>query len=246
MSEIHFIMPMAGRGSRFKEVGFKFPKPLLEIYNKPFFYWATQSVRKFVDLASLEYVVLQEHIDKYQIDRKILDFFPEARIHALPDVTQGAVITCLKGIENISDNLPLIFNDCDQLFKSSEFNTFCKTDEKNEIAGILLTFYSQDRKYSFVGKDQDGNISMTVEKKVISNEAVCGCYYFSQADVFRKAAQTYIRNCEYQEYFMSGVYNILIQEKQCIKSMKTDFHVPFGEPEEYEKARGLDYYKELL
>ena len=246
MTEIHYIMPMAGRGSRFREKGFEFPKPLLEIYDKPFFFWATQSVRKFVHLASLEYVVLQEHIDKYQIDREILKLFPEANIHILPDVTEGAVITCLKGIENISDNLPVVFNDCDHLFKSTAFNTFCNAQDNDGIAGILLTFHSRDAKYSFIGKDAKGNVSMTAEKRVLSDEAVCGCYYFSQADVFRNAAQTYIQNCEYQEYFMSGVYNVLIHEKQCVKCMKTDFHVPFGMPEEYEEARVSECYKELL
>ena len=42
-------MPMAGRGSRFFENGFVMPKPLIEINDHPFFYWATQSIAKFVD-----------------------------------------------------------------------------------------------------------------------------------------------------------------------------------------------------
>lgn len=246
MSKIHLVMPMAGRGSRFREKGFAFPKPLLEIYGKPFFYWATQSVRKFVHIASLEYVVLQEHIDNYQIDKKILKLFPEANIHVLPDVTEGAVITCLKGTENISDNLPVVFNDCDHLFKSTEFNTFCNTQDNDQVAGILLTFYSKDAKYSFIEKDAIGNVKMTVEKKAISDEAICGCYYFSQTSIFTQAAQKYIQNCEYLEYFMSGVYNVLIHDERCVKSIKTDFHVPFGVPEEYEEARVSGCYKELL
>ena len=41
-------MPMGGRGSRFAEHDFSFPKPLIEIQNKPFFYWATKSVCKYI------------------------------------------------------------------------------------------------------------------------------------------------------------------------------------------------------
>ena len=44
--KIHYIMPMAGRGSRFNQEGFDLPKPLLEIYGMPFFYWATRSISK--------------------------------------------------------------------------------------------------------------------------------------------------------------------------------------------------------
>lgn len=244
--KVHYVMPMGGRGSRFSREGFDFPKPLIKIYDKPFFYWSTQSVRKFVELASLDFVVLQEHVDQYEIDKEILSYFPEAKIHVLPEVTEGAVITCLKGIENISDGLPVMFNDCDHLFKSTEFIKYCENDKEDGIAGILLTFPSDEAKYSFVGKDERGNVIRTVEKEVISNEAICGCYYFSDADTFRSASEEYLKKCNYSEYFMSGVYNIMIERKQNVRSMMTDFHVPFGVPEEYEEAKESMNYRELL
>ena len=53
MSKLHLILPMAGRGSRFFENGFVCPKPLIEISGKPFFYWATRSVEKYVDCADI-------------------------------------------------------------------------------------------------------------------------------------------------------------------------------------------------
>ena len=71
-TKVHLIMPMGGRGSRFSNEGFDFPKPLIQIYNNPFFYWATKSISKFIDLASLDFVVLQEHVDKYSIDKEII------------------------------------------------------------------------------------------------------------------------------------------------------------------------------
>ena len=119
--KIHYIMPMAGRGSRFNQEGFDLPKPLLEIYGMPFFYWATRSISKFIELSSINFVVLQEHVDNFSIDKVIKNFFPEARIIELPNVTEGAVITSMKGIEEINDELPIIFNDCDHLFKSEKF-----------------------------------------------------------------------------------------------------------------------------
>lgn len=36
-TKVHLIMPMGGRGSRFSNEGFDFPKPLIQIYNNPFF-----------------------------------------------------------------------------------------------------------------------------------------------------------------------------------------------------------------
>ena len=57
--KIHHVMPMAGKGSRFFQRGYHCPKPLITIYGNPFFYWATRSIQKFFDLASLDFVVLK-------------------------------------------------------------------------------------------------------------------------------------------------------------------------------------------
>ena len=89
-------MPMAGRGSRFFENGFVMPKPLIEINDRPFFYWATQSIAKFVDCADITFVVLEEHIRDHAIDREIKTYYPDAKIVALPEVTEGAAITALR------------------------------------------------------------------------------------------------------------------------------------------------------
>ena len=71
MSKLNLIMPMGGGGTRFGNHGFNLPKPLIEIYKKPFFYWAAQSILKFTDVESLTFVVLREHVEKFSIDKRI-------------------------------------------------------------------------------------------------------------------------------------------------------------------------------
>lgn len=244
MKKIHYIMPMAGRGSRFNRGGFDLPKPLIEIYGKPFFYWATTSISKFVNLYSISFVVLQEHVTEYSIDKIIKKFFPKANIIVIPNITEGAVITCIKGIERINDDFPIIFNDCDHLFKSEEFYRFCNSSLK--VDALLLTFKANEPKYSFIKRDQNNKIIMTVEKEVVSNEAICGCYYFKNKRIFLEAAKKYLFNCQYNEYFMSGVYNVMLSNDKIISSLETDFHVSFGIPEEFELAKKSQKYKELL
>ena len=50
MKRLNVIMPMGGGGTRFGNHGFNVPKPLIEIYGKPFFYWATQSLVKNIEI----------------------------------------------------------------------------------------------------------------------------------------------------------------------------------------------------
>ena len=244
-TSIHLVLPMAGRGSRFSENGYQIPKPLIQIYGKPMFFWAIQSIRKFVDLASLRIVVLEEHVINYKIDKIMLAFYPEVLIIVLPEVTKGAVMTCLKGIENIEDNKPVVFNDCDHYFSSTDFYQFCKQTKRTDADGALLTFKSNSPNYSYIKRDGEGGLIGTVEKKVVSNDAICGCYYFSSKATFSQAAEVYISICSDKEYFMSGVYDSLINTG-LVKTISTDFHVPCGTPDELNKAKKSKLYQSLL
>lgn len=56
----------------------------------------------------------------------------------------------------------------------------------------------------------------------------------------------YLKECNYSEYFMSGVYNTMIKNKLIIKNFTVDNHLPFGTPEEYEIAKNSDQFERLL
>ena len=232
MKKIHLIMPMAGAGTRFGNMGFNLPKPLIELNSKPFFFWAVQSVKKFVDVKDIVFVVLAEHIEKFNIDKKILSFYPNAIIHKLDHVLNGAVLTCQEGVKKIDDNLPILLNDCDHAFICNDLYNFCKISDFSSPDGALLTFKSDKAIYSYAKFDKKENLIKTVEKEVISNDAICGAYYFKNKEIFLKGVREYLNNCSYSEFFMSGVYNVLAA-RCCIKSFKLDEHISFGTPEEY-------------
>lgn len=237
MAKLHLVMPMAGRGSRFFENGFVMPKPLIEINDRPFFYWATQSIAKFVDCADITFVVLEEHIRDHAIDREIKTYYPDAKIVALPEVTEGAAITALRGTESLPDDEPLLFNDCDHLFLCKPFNEFCKAgDFANGPDGALLTFASDSPAYSYLQYGADGRVCHTVEKQVVSHDAICGAYYFKDKKTYAGACAEYLKNCEYKEFFVSGIYNVLAAQGARIAGFACDLHLPFGTPDEYRTA----------
>jgi len=233
--KFHLIQPMGGGGTRFltSEI---MPKPLININNKPFFYWATKSLCDNEFLKDITYVVLEEHIQKNNIDKEILKFFPNADIISLPKILNGAVLTCMEGVKNINDDLPIIFNDCDHAFKCIELFNFLENFDPN-IYGGLMTFKSNEAKFSYIKYDENSNIIGTVEKEVVSNDAICGAYYFKNKDVFLKYANLYLKTCSYKEFFMSGVYNELCKAGHKITKFETDLHLSFGTPEEYNEIK---------
>ena len=240
-------MPMAGAGSRFFKNGYMLPKPLIEIEKRPFFYWATRSVEKFIDISDLTFIVLKEHITGYSLDKLIYSYFPKAKVVVLPKVTSGSVSTCLEGINGINDDLPLLFNDCDHLFKCSKMNSLFRVDSGNiDLDGGLVCFKSNIPHFSYIKYDENGKIIGTAEKQVVSDNAICGAYLYKNAKLFREIAEEYLRDCPYKESFLSGMYNVMCSHNMRIKDFLLDYHVEFGTPEEYEKAKGSSYFKELL
>lgn len=240
----HLILPMGGAGSRFLSNGYIIPKPIIKIEDKPFFYWSAMSVRKFVEVTDITVVTLQQHVEQHRIDKLIYRYFPEARVIVLPEILPGPVYTCLEGVRDIEDDVPIIFNDCDHMFRSTAMNNVFK-EETIDFDGALLTFPSSEPQFSYVDYDAAGHVTGTVEKKVVSERAICGAYLFRNVTVFRTAAEKYVGNCTYSECFMSGIYNVLCADGKRVVTYPLDFHVEFGTPEEYEKAKNSSYFLQL-
>lgn len=235
--KLHLIMPMGGAGSRFFKNGFVIPKPLIEIKGKPFLYWATRSIEKYIDCADITFVVLKQHITDFHIDEVILKYFPHAIIEAVDfeEVKSGPVMTCLAGIRNINDDNPILFNDCDHMFSCDSFARDMNGGAW-DYDGALLTFESDQPQFSYI-QFEDNRIIGTVEKKVVSNQAICGAYMVRNAQMFRLMAREYLENCNYNEFFVSGIYNVMCEKQLEIKNFTVDFHVPFGTPDEYKTAQ---------
>ncbi|MCR5627648.1 MAG: glycosyltransferase family 2 protein [Lachnospiraceae bacterium] len=229
--KINLVMPMGGAGTRFSKEGYECPKPLIDLKGKPFFYWAAMSVIKKIDVEKMIFVILQDHADRFDLDKKILEYFPEAVIHYLPKVLNGAVYTCLEGAKYIDNDKPVIFCDCDLKFESTALNEFYAGDSI-DADGSLVTFNSDRDRYSYVKKNDEGYVIETAEKKVISNEAICGAYGFRSAGLFIGNSEEYVKDCPYNECFMSGVYNVMIKKGLKVRSFMVDDIVSFGTPEE--------------
>lgn len=236
MKKIHLIMPMGGGGTRFGNKGFNLPKPLIELQGKPFFYWAVQSVLKFVDVQDIIFVVLKEHVEQFQIDKVIKSYYPNAIIHIIPQVLNGAVLTCCEGLKEICDENPILFNDCDHAFVCDSFYEYCQKADFTESDGALLTFESSEPCYSYAKLNEAGNVIKTVEKEVVSNQAICGAYYFRNKEIFLQNVDSYLEKCAYKEFFISGIYNEMAEKDKVIRTFPTNVHISFGTPDEYDIA----------
>lgn len=225
------VMPMAGRGSRFARDGITLPKPLIELEGRPFFWWATESARRATPIGEMVFVVLEEHCRDHAIDRRIAEFYPDARILPIPQVTSGAAETASLGVRALAGTAPVAINDCDHAFLAPGLAD-AATALHHDAAGGLLCFRSNNPAYSYVRLDEQGQVVGTVEKKVASPLAITGCYMFSDPARFARHYDAYVRDCPYDELFVSGMFDRMAAQQERIVMAECSYHLPFGTPEE--------------
>lgn len=212
MRPLHIIMPMAGEGSRFLKEGWMVPKPLIQLHGAPLFIRAINSL----DISDIEmkysFIVRQEHIDKYDIDKMIRDYLPVANVYSVLKTTRGAVETCLLAEQGIDKDDAIIVMDCDLEFRSLNFVAIIKEILSKTIeevdGGALVSFQSNMSKYSYAQIDENNKVLRTAEKEVISNHALCGAYFFSKAEGFLSAAYHLLNEVNFgkSEFYVSLLY----------------------------------------
>jgi dTDP-glucose pyrophosphorylase len=225
------VMPMAGRGSRFSMNGAELPKPLIDLRGKPFFWWATESVRRIAPLAEMVFVVLEEHVRRFGIDEAVRRHYPDACIVALADVTEGAAETAALGLAALKEAGPVAVCDSDHAFDCGDSRPLLEGLGRGTDAA-LLCFESTDPAYSYARLDRSGAVVGTVEKQAVSPLAIAGCYLFANPRTFLDAYRGYRLDCPYDEQFVSGVYNRLIASGGRVGKHVLANHVSFGTPEE--------------
>jgi NDP-sugar pyrophosphorylase family protein len=231
LEEVALVMPMAGRGSRFADDGVLLPKPLVSLWGRSFFWWATESARRAFDVVETVFVLLRDHVQDFAIDQQIRALYPDARFVVTPEVTSGAAETAKLGVEQLTHRGPLIVNDTDHAFVVGHGRELV-SGLRNGTAAALLSFQSDNPAYSYASIGEAGEVTGTVEKKVVSPYAIAGGYLFASPAEYLTAYVGYGEECPYDEAFISGLYDRLIRSERHVALQVLDDHLSFGTPEE--------------
>jgi hypothetical protein len=132
-------------------------------------------------------------------------------------------------LRHFADGDPIVFQDCDHAMSCENFEI------NDDVEAAIMSFKSREPHFGYIkyigGKDTQ--YAGTVEKNPVSNYAIFGCYYFKNADVFAKAAVLYFNDGTQKEYYMSGLYNYLLN----VKRIDVKEHFEFGTPDELKELK---------
>lgn len=230
--KLNVLIPMAGKGSRFADAGYTFPKPLIEVHGKPM-------IEVVVDNLNIQanyiFVVQKEHYEKYDLENVLNNIAPDCRIVQVDGITEGAACTALLAKEFIDNDAPLFFANSDQ-FVEWNSNEVLYAFNADGIDGGIVTFEANHPKWSYAKIGGDGFVSEVAEKKVISHDATVGFYWWKKGSDFVKYAEEMIEKDVRvnNEFYVAPVFNQAILDGKKIRAKKISGMFGIGTPEDLE------------
>lgn len=240
--KLNVLIPMAGAGSRFAKAGYSFPKPLIEVHNKPMIQVVTENLN--ID-AHFIYIVQKEHYDKYNLRTLLNLITPGCDIVAVAGITEGAACTTLLAKHHINNNNPLIIANSDQFLIWDSFD-FMYSMVGDKADGGLVSFTATHPKWSFAKVDENGYVTEVAEKNPISNIATAGIYYWSSGKDYVKYAEQMIEKGirTNGEFYVAPTLQEAIQDGKRIKNYHINEFYGIGTPEDLQYF--LQNYKQPL
>jgi len=207
---LNIVIPMAGEGQRFQQAGYSMPKPLVEIEGVPMILKVVENLRSNVHHRFI-FLCRDEHLRDFQVEQLLRQNEPNCCIVPISKLTQGAACTVLLAADYISNDMPLVIANSDQLIDLHLDDFLCDANER-DLDGSILTFPASDPKWSFAKLDINGRVEQVAEKDPISPHATVGVYCYRQGSQFVDAACCMIKKDirVNNEFYVCPVYNELI------------------------------------
>lgn len=229
---------MAGSGSRFLKNGFNTPKPLIPIKNfknDPMIKVVIENIN--ID-AEYIFIVQSEHNYKFNLEKYLKSICKNSTIITSDGITKGAACTVLLSEKEIDSSDPILIVNSDQYIEWDKENFFSII--KKDLDGCIFTFKSNNPNCSYAKINEYGYVKEVAEKKIISDTATVGIYYWKNGSDFVKYSKEMINNNirTNNEFYVCPVYQQAINDGKKIKTFDVLNYWSLGTPEnlkEFEK-----------
>ena len=234
--KFNIVIPMAGRGSRFTEQGYMDSKPFIDVNGKPMIHRVIKNLGIDFDKNYMFVLIcLQEDFDKYDFTEfeKVIGH-NSYDVIILDDVTEGAAQTILTAKDLINNDTPMLSLNSDQMI-DYDVEKMWTTAEYYD--GFMPCFWGDSEDWSYARCLPNGYVQEVAEKKVISNNATAGYYYWKKGSDFVKYAEQMIEQNSRTngEFYVAPVYNWAIRDGKKVGIGMVDEIYELGTPEYLEE-----------
>lgn len=232
------IITAGGNGVRFKDFGFKKPKPFINLFGRSQLEWAISSsilnypnAKLIVSYRSglrVRILVLKLRL----ISRGIKIQFIDIGIS-----TRGASETVAKTITEILNRKQ---KDFSFVVADNDLAVVLSKKIDTELIDVgLITTISNNPGHSYLVKNESGRLQQIAEKKRISDLGIVGNYYFRSAADFILQYQS-MESID-SELYISRVVEKYLSFSYFVTASGCDQVLSFGTPDEISKLKSEDF-----
>ncbi|MGF3555069.1 MAG: nucleotidyltransferase [Thermoplasmatota archaeon] len=236
------LIPAAGLGIRFSREGYKTPKPLLDVAGEPMIIRACETMPK---PDSWIFILRKEHVDNFNIDKKLIKKFPKSKFIVIAYNTEGQLSSCLLAKDFINADEELFIGSCDSglIYNLKDFK---KVRKKFDV--IPFTFTKQKtlannpNAWGWVKKDNEARIIGTSIKVPVSDNpfydfALTGAFYFKTGKLFLELADAIIKNNIKinNEFYVDSLVQAALDKNYLVKDFVVNKYISWGNPKDYEE-----------
>jgi dTDP-glucose pyrophosphorylase len=219
---VNVIILMAGHSDKFSESGYKYPKCLVEVQQRPIVEHVVDNIKPLlIEDNKVIFIIRKSDSDKYYLENILQLLVPDSCVVKVTGNNSGAAISTLLAIEEINKSEPIVIINGDQIIDKNHLelvNNFKDSD------GGTVVFKSVHPRWSYVKCDEKGFVIEAAEKKPISNLATAGFYYFHSADDYFKFTKSMILKDAHinNMFYVCPVFNEMILAKKKITVTEID------------------------
>lgn len=212
---MYSIIPLAGGDFYNESYGVK---PLVEIDGEPLIQRAIKSRSWYkngeTDFEHTIFVLREtEHTEGFR--DYIKENFPKSKIVTISQLSGGALMSALAGASMITDyNAAVVVDLVDIIYDSSSFSPTDIFMNDPSVGGVLPYFNSDNEKYSYI-EISGGYALQVAEKRVISNNASAGTYFFKNISVFLSSVMESVSFDKLYSYkdilFLAPAFNAVVR-----------------------------------
>jgi dTDP-glucose pyrophosphorylase len=164
------------------------------------------------------FICQREHYEKYDL-HNILKNATDNKFEVIQinGVTEGAACTALLAKQYTNNDDDLLIANSDQ-YIDTDINDFISKAREGAWDGYIMTFETSHPKWSYARLNAEGRVVEVAEKKVISQNATVGIYYYKHGKDYVEGAEAMIhKNVRHNnEFYVCPVYNEFILAEKAV------------------------------
>ncbi len=243
------IVPLAGKGSRFK--GYNLPKPLLPVDGKPMVVAATECLPSAQDYI---FICLEEHDKQYDVGNTLKAYFRDASVVTIPRVTEGQACTCEVAVNKLDPDTPIMITACDNgcEYDTERFQSLLHDDSIDVIVCVFNNHPSSinnPNMYAWVKTDTDNVLHVSCKKYIEGTHrkdsyVIEGTMFFRKAHFFSDGLRENYKAgiMTNNEYYVDDIINQNVKMGLKVVAFPLNRYICWGTPGDYETYKYWQAY----